>query len=82
MNIDHLTMKEKLILVGGIRLFLWEIYSIEESLPNESKISKLIAKEFSHPNEMPEKEIDIVLHTAIDLYEKLSFKVLEENEND
>jgi hypothetical protein len=78
MDIKHLTMKEKLILIGGIRLFLWEVYGIEGTLENEEKVSEIIKQEFPRPDDIKDSDIDIVLETSIELYSKLAHKVLEE----
>lgn len=81
MNPEYLTKKEKLILIAGIRLFLWELYGMKGVFDREEEISDIIKNEFPRPEQKKDSDIDIVLSTSIELYEKLAYKILEEKKN-
>lgn len=78
MDITKLTLKEKLILTAGVRLFLWELYKVGGLLPNEKEISEIIVKEFPRPGEQKESDVDIVRELAEELYSKLAYRILED----
>lgn len=78
MNIEKLSLKEKLLLIAGVRLFLWEVYKVGGTLPNEQEISDIIVDEFPRPGEQSESDIDIVRELCEELYNKLSYRILEE----
>ena len=78
MNLENLTKKEKMVLIGGIRLFLWQVYGMSGQLERENEVTIAIKKEFPRPENVKESDIDIVLETAIELYTKLAYLILED----
>jgi len=81
MNLENLTLEEKFIAIGGIRLFLWTLYNMTEPFENEIEIEEFMRGAFLDRLKHTDQDVDVIQETALELYTKLSYLILEEKRN-
>ena len=78
MDINKMTQKERIVAASSLVAFLDQLYGKFTELEHREKLVNLIENHFEQPKE---GDVDDVLLSIFDLYDKLMYIILEEDKN-